>query len=321
MKILVIDVPNLFYRTVAAHSNKYGGTIEDKAGLALHSCLIGMNKWYNSIKPDQVAVVFEGSQNWRKTYTSSSQCHSKTLYKGNRVKDPSMEHLFDVINDFEKLAREHTSIVCLSAPELEGDDLIAGVTQKFASNGDEVVILSGDKDFKQLLKYSNVSLINPDDGKARQCDDPEYFMFEKAIRGDTGDNVRSAFPRVRTTRLEKAFRDPYEMTLLMNETWSMPDPVSGEKRTFMVRDLFEENQLLMNLEKQPDEIKQIINETIEHGFATHGKFSLFAFTKFLGQHGLKQIGDNSQKFVNLLSCKPPGGTSNTMPIKKGILTF
>ena len=100
MKILVIDVPNLFYRTVAAHSNKYGGTAEDKAGLALHSCLIGMNKWYNSIKPDQVAVVFEGSQNWRKAYTSSSQCHSKTHYKGNRVKDTSMEHLFVVINDF-----------------------------------------------------------------------------------------------------------------------------------------------------------------------------------------------------------------------------
>ncbi len=320
MKILVIDVPNLFYRTVAAHSNKYGGTVEDKAGLALHSCLIGMNKWYNSIKPDQVAVVFEGAKNWRKTYTSSKECHSKTLYKGNRVKDPSMEHLFEVINDFEKLAREHTSIVCLSAPELEGDDLIAGVTQKFASQGDEVVILSGDKDFKQLLKHSNVSLINPDDGKPRTCDNPEYFMFEKAIRGDTGDNVRSAFPRVRATRLEKAFKDEYEMTLLMNETWSMKDPVSGEERTFLVRDLFEENQLLMNLEKQPDDIKQIINETIEHGFATHGKFSLFAFTKFLGQHGLKQIGDNSQKFVNLLSCKPPGTQAGT-PMKKGILTF
>jgi|688.fasta_scaffold05161_25 hypothetical protein len=323
MKLLIIDVPNLFYRTVSAHSNKYGGTAEDKAGLALHSCLIGMNKWYNTIKPDQLAVVFEGNKNWRKSYTASNDCKSKVLYKGNRVKDPSMEHLYEVINDFEKLAREHTSIVCLSAPELEGDDLIAGVVQKYSTNGDEVVILSGDKDFKQLLKHSKVSLINPDDGKPRQCDDPEFFMFEKAIRGDTGDNVRSAFPRVRVTRLEKAFKDPYEMTLLMNETFQGIDPVTQEPKEFIVRELFEENNLLMNLEKQPSEIRQIIDETIEHGFNTHGKFSLFAFTKFLGQHGLKQIGDNSQKFVNLLSCRPTSSTQSTISTsgKRGILTF
>jgi hypothetical protein len=109
----------------------------------------------------------------------------------------------------------------------------------------------------------------------------------------------------------------------MNETFQGIDPVTQEPKEFIVRELFEENNLLMNLEKQPSEIRQIIDETIEHGFNTHGKFSLFAFTKFLGQHGLKQIGDNSQKFVNLLSCRPTSSTQSTISTsgKRGILTF
>ena len=244
---LVIDVPNIFWRTVSAQSGKWSGTTEENAALALHSCLITTRKWFNKVNPDQIITVFEGQKNWRKAYTASDQAVAKTPYKGNRVKDPAMDHLYKTLNDFEALAREHTSIVCLSAPEVEGDDLIAGCVQKFSKMGDEVVILSGDKDFVQLLKYPGVSLLNPDKGVLRTHEDPEYFMFEKAFRGDAGDNVRSAFPRVRSTRLVKAYNDPYELTLIMNEEWSVTDPETKEVTTFIVKDLFEENQLLMQL--------------------------------------------------------------------------
>lgn len=320
MKRLIVDTANLFFRTCAAHNgaNRYGNQPEDIANLALHSCLTGINKWYRQINPDQIIVTFEGAKNWRKAYTQSDKCRSKVLYKGNRVKDPAMEHLFQVISDFERLAREHTSIVCLSAPELEGDDLIAGCAQKFSAMGDEVVILSGDKDFMQLLKLPNVVLLNPENGKPRECEDPDYFIFEKCIRGDAGDNVRSAFPRVRKTRLDKAFTDEYEMTQLMNEQWSFVNPETQEETTYTVKDLFEENQLLMDLEKQPTEIKQIINETIETGLVNHGKFNFFAFSKFLGQHGLVQISENIDKFAKVLSCSPD---SVATPKKVGALIF
>jgi len=283
-------------------------------------CLYSMKKWYEKVAPDQILVVFEGAKNWRKTYTASDECISKVPYKGNRIKDPSMEHLFQVINDFEKLAREHTAIICLSAEQLEGDDLIAGCVQYFSSHDDETVILSGDKDFKQLLKHPKTTLLNPDNGKPRECEDPLYFMFEKCIRGDMGDYVPSAFPRVRATRLEKAFKDDYEMTQLMNETWKFVHPDTKEVKEFTVKERFEENKLLMDLEHQPPEIREIIHQTIETGLETHGKFSLFAFTKFLGQHDLKNIADNSQKFANLLSCKPPE-VKTVQPLKKNILQF
>jgi hypothetical protein len=301
---LVIDVPNIFWRTISAQSGKWSGTTEENSALALHSCLISIRKWFNKVNPDQIIVVFEGQKNWRKTYTASEEAIAKTPYKGNRVKDPSMDHLYLTLNDFEAMARDHTSIICLSAPEVEGDDLISGCARRFSKEGDKVVILSGDKDFIQLLKYPGVTLLNPDKGELRTHEDPEYFMFEKAFRGDSGDNVRSAFPRVRATRLQKAYNDPYELTLIMNEEWSVTDPETLEVTTYRVKDLFEENQLLMNLERQPDHIKAIIDSTIDHGLNNHGKFNLFAFSKFLGKHELNNIAADIDKFIKVFNCQP-----------------
>jgi len=274
----------------------------------MHSALITLRSFYRKIKPDQVALAFEGGQNWRKAYTKSDACVSKRIYKANRVTDDSKVAFYDLIRSFEELARLHTSLVCLSAPSLEGDDVIAGYAQHFSALGDEVVILSGDKDFIQLLKLPGVSLMNPDDGKLRGWDketgekiDPDYFMFEKAIRGDAGDNVMSAYPRVFATKIKKAYENEYDRTNLMNHTWEFSDPSTGEKRTYRVGDLFEENMKLMNLFQQPPEIRQLLEETIKHEVVHHGQFSLFHFQKFCGKYKLKKIGEDVTSFVELFS--------------------
>jgi hypothetical protein len=317
-KRLVVDVSNIFWRSVAAQK-KYGPSdAADSAGLGLHMCLLSLRKHYNNIQPHKTAIVFEGKQNWRKEYTKSAECISRRLYKGNRVVDPGMASLFDVMRAFEDLARNHTNMVTLTHPKLEGDDLIAGYAQHFAAQGDEVTILSGDKDFVQLLGNKNIKLVNPDDGKQRtllgvcDVDDAGYFMFEKCFRGDSGDNVLPALPRVRKTRLYKAYgikdgvynpelSDAFEMSNLMNETWEFVDPETGDKRTMSVEKMYVENSLLMDLQAQPAEIRKIITEVIEHESEHHGVFNFFNFSKFLGKYKLQQIAEKSTDFVSMFS--------------------
>lgn len=304
MKRMVVDTANLLFRVAAAHG-KYGpqGTPEEKAGLAMHIALNTLNKYYKKFKPDQLVVTFESAKNWRKTYTSSEECVSKRLYKGNRVKDASMEPFFELIKSFEELVRNHTAVACLSAPTLEGDDLFGGFVQRFAEQYPEDTIygISGDRDFVQLLKYKNFILIDPNDGKPRTCDDPKYFMFEKCFRGDAGDNVMSAYPRLFKTKIAKAFTDEYALTQLMNHEWNFTDPETGEVTNYKVGKLFEENKLLMDLEAQPPHIRKLIDETLDHELQNHGKFSHFHFTKFCGKFGLTQIADNAQTFAEMFS--------------------
>ena len=317
-KRLVVDLSNLFWRSVAA-ANRYGpADAKETAGLGLHSALMSLRKHYMAIKPQKLAVVFEGSQNWRKAYTKSEECYSKRVYKANRVADPSMAGLFDIMRAFEDLARQHTNIVTLTNPVLEGDDLISGYAEYFANQGDDVDILSGDKDFVQMLGNPKIRLINPDDGKPRTIlgvcgvDDADYFMFEKCLRGDAGDNVLPAFPRVRKTRLYKAYgvvdgkvhrdkSDAFELSNLLNSTWEFVHPETGDKREMSVEKMYDENNLLMNLRMQPQVIRDKIEEVIKFESENHGQFNFFQFQKFLGKYELQQISEKSTDFVPMFS--------------------
>lgn len=318
MKRLVIDTANLLFR-VAASNGKYNGgpttTTKDMAGLAMHQALMSIRSQYNRHKPDQVAITFEGPNNWRKAHTRDERdvkSVSKRLYKGNRVKDDSMIPYFELMDSFKQLAIEHTSLVVLQNDDLEGDDVFSGYARKYTAQGDEVIGLSDDKDFVTLLQLPNFKLVRPD-GTFRGKDkngseiDPLYFMYEKAFRGDAGDNVMPAYPKVRATRLKKAFEglakgDTYEHSNLMNETWKFNEPATGEERIFRVGDLYEENIILMDLiNGQPADIQAKIEATIDHAVVNHGTFSLFHFQKFCGKYGLKKISEDVTNFIPLFS--------------------
>lgn len=309
-KILVFDITNMLYRTFFA--NKMQHSVEESAGLAHHSALITLNKYFRQFKPHRVAMAFDRSS-WRKTYTADKElCISGKPYKGTRRQNmtPAEKEMFAKftrhLNDFEDMMKKYTSVVCLAGDGLEADDLIAGVVDMFPD--DEIIIVSADKDLIQLLRHERVSLIDPATGKDRRVlldeeysGDVNYFIFEKCIRGDIGDNVQSAFPGVRKTRIKKAYADPFERVNLMNETWSIGVEGEEDYKKFLVKDLFEENRLLMDLQQQPDIIKDRIKLAIENGFSNPGSYSHFHFLKFLGKYELKKIAEQVDNFVPLLS--------------------
>ena len=308
-KILVFDISNMLYRTFFVNKMKH--SVEESAGLAHHAALITLNKYFRNFKPHKVVMAFDRTS-WRKAYTADELCISGKPYKGNRRQNmtPAEKEMFAKftrhLDDFEDMMTEQTSVICLEADGLEADDLIAGVTQMFED--DEIIIVSADKDLMQLLRNPNVKLIDPASGDDRRMlmvkdynNDVDYFMFEKCIRGDTGDNVQSAFPGVRKTRIKKAYTDAFEQVNLMNESWSIGDKGTDDYKEFLVKELFEENKLLMDLSEQPDVIRDRMTQTIEAAFGDPGEYSHFHFLKFLGKYELKKISEQVDNFVRMLS--------------------
>jgi 5'-3' exonuclease len=309
-KILVFDITNMLYRTFFVNKMKH--SVEESAGLAHHSALITLNKYFRNFKPHKVVMAFDRTS-WRKAYTADEElCISGKPYKGNRRQNmtPAEKEMFAKftrhLKDFEDMMDRKTSVVCLAGDGLEADDLIAGVVEEFAD--EEVIIVSADKDLIQLLRNENVKLIDPATGEDRRKlldkdydGDVDYFMFEKCVRGDTGDNVQSAFPGVRKTRIKKAYTDAFEQVNMMNETWTIGHVGDDDYKEFIVKELFEENKLLMDLSAQPDVIKDRIKQTIESGFEDPGAYSHFHFLKFLGKYELKKISEQVDNFVKMLS--------------------
>ena len=302
MRYLLFDISNLLYRTFYAQTNEDDNTL---AGLATHSALVTLNKYFKKYKPDAVIMALDRSS-WRKEYTASDECISKKPYKGNRrqnmtpAQTAKFERFISHLREFESLIANHTTIITLAEDKLEADDLIAGFVQIHSDNDNEIVIISSDSDLLQLKRYTNVKVVSPANDKEVELEeydnDPDLYIFTKCIRGDSTDNVQSAFPNVRMTRIRKAYEDKYERVQLMKEKWTSPHGTE-----FLVEDLFKENQKLIDLTKQPDDIRMKIFEVVEREMSKKREFSLFFIMKFIGKYDLNKIKENIDQYLPLLS--------------------
>jgi hypothetical protein len=328
---LVVDVANLLFRVAAVQKGKSFGNDEELAGLSMHSALMSVNKYFKKYKPDEVIFAFEGGNNWRKSYSSLPEKKSRIplQYKANRVYDSSMKHFFELITSFKEVMTLHTSVVCLSVDECEGDDVIAGYVQMYANENDSIIIVSGDRDFVQLLKHPNVVLVNPDTGLKRNqpgdkvyYPDLDYFIFEKCVRGDMGDYAHSAFPRVHKPKIEAAFKDDYARVNFMNNTWMFKeDDGQGNiiEQKFRVGDVFEENKVLLDLSCQPDHIRERMYLEIEREVNNLGKYSNFQMIKFLGQYKLNVILDTIEMYIPLFTANTRSAKTKTEAQEKRVL--
>lgn len=276
----------------------------NSVGLTLHSTFITLYSLFQKYKPDKILLAFD-RPSWRRDYTASEQCISKKPYKGNRRANMSPSEwgkynkLLVGMHDLEEALAKHTSVICLSGDKLEADDLIAGFIQKYHDDS-AITLISSDKDFLQLLGYKNVSMIDPGTLKQKTLADwnydANYFIFEKCIRGEISDNIQSAFPRVRKTRIQKAYTDSYERANLMSSVWR-----NHEGRDFIVKHLYEENRLLADLSQQPQDIRAKIDIGIHQAMSETIKFSLFHFLRFCGTYQLKKVKDQIDMYIPMLS--------------------
>lgn len=298
---LVLDITNLLFRSYYVQRDQ---PIEIISGMAILNIMNSVKKLYDEFKPTKLVMAFD-RYSWRKDYTASAECISKKKYKGNRRIDQTeaqqqkYQEFKEHIKQFEELITHHTTIITLEADKLEADDIIAGFCQMYHKDN-SIIVISADSDLSQLLQYENVNVITPATYKTHLLekyeDDPLFYLFQKCIRGDPTDNITSAYPRVRSKRLLECYNDPYLMTNLLNERWT---DVNGD--VYLVNDLFKENQLLIDLSKQPEYIKQLMTTTILDGMSIQKKFSLFHILKYLGSLNLQKMVQQIDKFIPVLS--------------------
>jgi 5'-3' exonuclease len=314
---LVFDISNILFRvaSVQKHTNPNarGASPEDLVGLCMHISIQSIYRWYNKYRPDFVVFAFEGGNNWRKEYTAAVK--ARLAYKGNRQADPEMAHYYELISSFRSTMKAHTSICCLAVDQMEADDTIAAYCQLYSNPDHEIYVVSGDRDFTQLLKLPKVFLVDPATGKLRNQkndkdyqEDIDYWLFLKCIRGDMGDFVPSAYPNVRETRIRKAYESSYERANFMNEHWvekliDRKEDGSLEERLVKHRvgDLYEQNVHLLDLYSQPEPHRTSLVEGVKSQVTDLGHYSHFHFLRFLEQYQLNKLRDEAMKYVELFA--------------------
>ena len=145
---------------------------------------------------------------------------------------------------------------------------------------------------------------------------PEYELFKKIIRGDPTDNIMGAYPGVRENGSSKrpgiveAFNDRimkgYEWNQFMLTEWDKMVGVDEDGNPVMKRvrvtDEFKINQILIDLSKQPDDVKQVIEEEILRAVQKPMSSSVgVRFIQFTQRMGLTTIGNNPNDYAKMLA--------------------
>ncbi|MCB1711355.1 MAG: hypothetical protein KDH96_02385 [Candidatus Riesia sp.] len=267
------------------------------------SFLTKINMHYKAFNCTKVYLIFDVGTSWRVSYTKGEFENitpiTNRIYKSNRRKDMTAQQILaykmmkQVCSEIISFFEQHTNVKCFYKPLLEADDIISHLPVLEKHN--TFVILSADGDLAQLQRFENVQVYDAHNNKMRDKIDVKWFLFEKCIRGDKSDYVRSAFPRVKTTRLEKAFIDPFEYVNIMETEW-----IDENKKTVKVKDAFAENILLMDLTEQPLSIKQQIKDIHEQVSSRNIKpVNKFTLGVALSEFDLDHIKDDlfNNKFM------------------------
>jgi len=183
-RVYLVDVSSLFFRAFYAIRQ-----LNNSQGLptnALYGFLAAITKLLKEHKPDGMAFCFDHPE-------SGFREELYPDYKANRDEAPN-----DLIKQFPYLPKlaEALSVPAFEKAGFEADDVIGTLTKKSKRQGIEVVIISGDKDFGQLVG-PGVKIFDPskdiyidEDGvRAKFGVDANQVIDYLAIVGDASDNV------------------------------------------------------------------------------------------------------------------------------------
>lgn len=307
---VILDISGILYR------NFYGMTKEKTdiiIAMANMSAFDSVNFNYKKFACDETVLAFDGKKNWRKSYTRRSpDVVTYKQYKGNRREEltdsekAKLAKFDEHVVEFREIITKYTGLLVLFNDHLEADDMIAGYVQSRPK--EKHIIVSQDRDFLQLQRQPNVFQEDPKTKKKLTLeeydDDPDYFMFQKNIRGDIGDWVMSSYPRVRVEKIKAAYENEYERTNMMKNKFKVKyvDEKSGETKIeeFITGEVFDENEMLMDLSKQPQGIRDLITESLQDSVDNRGRYDMLKFLKFCGRHDLQHLIQNITKYTAML---------------------
>lgn len=199
-------------------------------------------------------VICYDSPTWRKL--------AFPFYKQNRQDEREASRIDwnRVFENIRTIQEEINNVFPYRGLKVEGaeaDDIIGVFCHRFGTVEPlpmkDHLIYSSDKDFRQLLKYSNIQQYSPSRKDFITCDDPDGFLFEQILKGDRDDGV----PNVRsydTQLIDKVRQKP--VTAKVVAEYQASEELQ-QSRTFL------RNKALIDLTQTPKEIVEKINSEID----------------------------------------------------------
>lgn len=173
-----------------AISNVVTQKLDIEEDLIRHMILnsLRMHRAKHRQKFGELVLCIDGSKNWRKEVYPQYKYKRKDARKQSKM---DWSEVFRIMNMVKEEIKENFPYKVVEVDEVEADDIIGVLcedTQEFGRNED-VMIISGDKDFAQLQKYKNIHQYSPITRKYIKEATPRKQLMELILKGDTADGI------------------------------------------------------------------------------------------------------------------------------------
>jgi hypothetical protein len=135
----------------------------------------------------ELVIACDNKNYWRKQVFP--------YYKANRKKniensELNWQSIFECMGKIRAELKEFFPYKVVDIESAEADDIIATLVKEFSEfPAQDILILSGDKDFIQLHTNDNVRQYDPVRKKYIKNPDPSRYLKEHILKGDSGDGV------------------------------------------------------------------------------------------------------------------------------------
>ena len=249
--MILVDMSQISLASMMMHLNMNKTTKPDE-GMVRHMILNSLRMYRMRFKEEygELILCFDSRHYWRRDHFPYYKAGRK---KSREDSNLDWDAIFGCLNDIKQELKDYFPYKHLEVYGAEADDIIATLCLELEYDNGKTLILSGDKDFIQLHRFTNVSQYSPITKKFIKDVDPHQYLDEHILKGDSSDGVPNVLSPdntfvdgLRQKPLGKKKIAEWTGEILMPVEMAIPD---GE-----VKRNFQRNQQLIDLSKAPEEI-------------------------------------------------------------------
>ena len=242
--MILIDMNQISLASVMMHLNMNKTTKPDE-NMVRHMILNSMRMYRTKFKEEygELVLCYDSKHYWRRDYFPQYKAGRRKTRKDSNLE---WDSIFECLNSIKQELKDYFPYKHLEVYGAEADDIIAALCLELECDNGKTLILSGDKDFIQLQKYKNVSQFSPITKKFVNGVDPELYLKEHILKGDTSDGIPNVLSpdHTFTEGLRQRPLGKKKMTVFMENGF----PTTEIERNF------ERNEKLIDLSKSPKDL-------------------------------------------------------------------
>jgi len=189
--MILVDMNQISVASVMMHLNMTKQTKPDES-MVRHMILNSLRMYRTRFVEEygELVLCYDSKHYWRRDY------YPEYKYSRKKTRDTSKhdwDAIFEVLNVIKDELKEVFPYKHLEVYGAEADDIIAALCFELEFDNGKTLILSGDKDFIQLQKFSNVYQYSPITKKFINGTDPDDYLNEHVMKGDSSDGIPNVF--------------------------------------------------------------------------------------------------------------------------------